>query len=144
LLNSLGLVERNLKIALVFAPIIIAGYVIGLRYGPKGVALAYSAVMTLGIVPICAWALHGTVIRVWDILLALSRPLASSVAAAGLALGVHLFCPMLPLLPRLLLESTVFGTTYLRVLLFVAGQKSFYLDLLRGLKGPSTEPSSRR
>jgi O-antigen/teichoic acid export membrane protein len=144
LLSSLGLVERALKIALVFAPIIIAGYVIGLQYGPRGVALAYSAVMTLGIVPICAWALHGTVICVWDILLALIRPLASSVAAAGLAFGVQLFYPMLPLLPRLLLESTLFGATYLVMLLFVAGHKSFYLDLLRGSKRPSTEPSSRR
>jgi O-antigen/teichoic acid export membrane protein len=133
LLNSLGLVERSLKIALVFAPLIIAGSAIGLPYGPRGVAIGYSAVMTLGIVPISAWAVHGTVIRVWDILLALSRPLASSVVAAALAFGVHLlYGPMLPLLPRLLLESTLFGAAYLGVLLFVAGQKSFYLDLLRG------------
>jgi O-antigen/teichoic acid export membrane protein len=136
LLNSLGLVERGLKIALVFAPFMIVGYAIGLPYGPRGVAIAYSTVMTLGIVPISAWAVHGTMICVWDILLALSHPLASSVAAAGVAFLVHFFYgPMLPLLPRLLIESTVFGTTYLGVLLFVAGQKSFYLDLLRGSKG---------
>ena len=35
------------KMGLVIAPIMIAGYVIGLPYGPKGVALAYSAVMLL-------------------------------------------------------------------------------------------------
>ncbi len=35
LLYSLGLVKRSLKIALVFAPSIIAGYVIGLAYGPR-------------------------------------------------------------------------------------------------------------
>jgi O-antigen/teichoic acid export membrane protein len=136
LLTSLGLVERGLKIALVFAPLMIVSYVIGLPYGPRGVALAYSAVMTLGVVPISAWAVHGTVICVWDILKALSRPLASSVAAAGLAFAVHVFYgPMLSPLPRLVLESILFGTTYLGVLLFVAGQKSFYLDLLRGSKG---------
>jgi O-antigen/teichoic acid export membrane protein len=131
LLSSLGLVERSLKIALVFAPFMIVGCVIGLPYGPRGVAIAYSTVMTLGILPISAWALHGTVVRVWDILRALRRPLVSSVVAAGAAYGVHLFYgSTLSLLPRLLLESTLFGTTYLGVLLFVAGRRAFNLDLL--------------
>lgn len=135
LLNSLGRVERGLKIALVFAPFMILGYVIGLPYGPRGVALAYSTVMTLGLVPFSAWAVHGTVICVWDILLVPSRPLASSIVAAGLALGVHFFYgPELSPLPRLLLEGTVYAITYVGVLLFVAGQKSFYLDLLRSRK----------
>lgn len=136
LLNSLGLVERGLKIALVFAPFMIVGYVIGLAYGPRGVALAYSTVMTLTIVPIAAWAVHGTVVCVWDILMAVRRPLASSVAAMGIAFGMQLFYgPMLPLLPKLLIESILFGTTYLGVLLFMEGQKPFYLDLFRRSKG---------
>jgi len=136
LLGSIGLVNRGLKIALVFAPLIIVGSAIGLPYGPIGVAIGYSAAMVLGIVPISAWAVHGTVISIWDILQALSRPLISSVVAAAIAFGVHLFYgALLPLLPRLLLESALFGATYLGVLLFVVGQKSFYLDLLRGLSG---------
>ena len=133
LLNSLGLVERSLKIALVFAPLIIVGSAIGLPYGPRGVAIGYSAVMTLGIVPISAWAVHGTVICVWDILLALSRPLASSVVAAGIAFGVHLLLrPDVASFAPTPIRKYLFGATYLGVLLFVLGQKSFYLDLLRG------------
>jgi hypothetical protein len=38
-------------------------------------------------------------------------------------------------LPRLVLESSVLLITFFGVLLFVAGQKSLYLDLLRGLRG---------
>jgi PST family polysaccharide transporter len=138
LLNSLGLVERGLKIALAFAPFIIAGYLIGLPYGPRGVAIAYSAVMTLWVVPFVAWAVHGTVISIWDIVSVLSRPLGSVIVAGGLALGVNLFFgPTLPLLPRLVLETTILFATYVGVLLFVADQKSFYLELLRGLRGTS-------
>src|SRR6266849_8906030 len=44
---SLGLMARNLKIVLVLAPLVIGGYILGLPYGPKGVAFAYSAVMML-------------------------------------------------------------------------------------------------
>jgi len=35
------------------------------------------------------------------------------------------------------LESGVLFATYLGILLFVAGQKDFYLDLLKGMKGSS-------
>lgn len=139
LLDALGLVERGLKIALVFAPLMLTGYVIGLPFGPRGVAFAYSAVMTLWALPVIAWAVHGTVISFKDILLSLRRPMASSVVAGGLAFGVRLLCgQMLPPLPRLLLEGAVLLITYAGVLLLATEQRSFYLDLLRGLKAPSS------
>ena len=92
LIYSIGLVARCLKIALVFAPIMITGYVMGLPYGPKGVAFAYSAVMTLWVIPHILWCVHGTAISLRDILLAVSRPLASGIVAGGLAFGVRLIC----------------------------------------------------
>jgi len=79
------------------------------------------------------WCVHGTVISLRDILLAVSRPVASGVLA-GVAFGVRLmygqfFSP----LPRLVLESSALFVTMFGVLLFAAGQKSLYLDILRGL-----------
>ncbi len=139
LMYSLGLVGRSLKIALVFAPLIIIGYILGLPYGPKGVAFAYSAVMILWLVPHIAWCIHGTVISFRDIMLAASRPLASSAVAAGLAFAVRFFYGQsLSPLPRLLLESAVLLVAFLGMLLFATGQKSFYLDLLRELRRPSS------
>ena len=139
LIYSIGLVARGLKIALVFAPIMITGYVIGLPYGPKGVAFAYSAVMTLWVIPHILWCVHGTAISLRDILLAVSRPLASGILAGGLAFAVRLICgPIVSPLPRLVLESSVLFVAFFGALLFAAGQKSLYLDLLRGLKGPSS------
>src|SRR5580704_10839824 len=83
LLNSIGLVARGLKISLVFAPVMIAGYVLGLPYGPKGVAFSYSAVLTLWVIPLIAWCVHGTVVSFRDILLTVSRPLVSGIVAAA-------------------------------------------------------------
>jgi PST family polysaccharide transporter len=139
LLFSLGLVGRSLKIALVFTPLIIGGYVMGLPYGPKGVAFAYSAVMTLWVIPHIAWCVHGTAITLRDVLQTVSRPLASGILAGGLTLGARMaygqfFSP----LPRLVLESSVLFVTFIGILLFVAGQKSLYLGLWRGLRGPSS------
>lgn len=138
LLSSIGLVGRNLKIAFVIAPTMIAGYLIAVPYGPRGVAFAYSAVLTLWILPLIAWCVHGTVVSFRDILLTVSRPLLSSVVAGGLAFGLRVtYGQTLFPLPRLALESAVLLLTFLGILLFVTGQKAFYLNLLRGLTKPA-------
>jgi len=144
LVSALGLVRRGLKMSLFIAPIMVAGYVIGLPYGPRGVAFAYSAVMMLWVVPVIAWSIHGTVISFRDIVLAVIRPLAASITAAVFAFGVHSLCGQFlsPLL-RLVLETTVLLVMFVGILLLVTEQKSLYLDLLRGLKGSSPQTKTK-
>jgi O-antigen/teichoic acid export membrane protein len=138
LMSSLGLVGRNLKMGLVIAPVMIAGYVVGLPYGPKGVAFAYSAVMLLWVIPAIAWAVYGTAISFRDILLTVSQPLGSSIVAGGLALVVRVvYGESLSPLPRFAVENAVLLITFFVLLFFAAGQKSLYVDLVRGLKGHS-------
>jgi PST family polysaccharide transporter len=139
LMCSLGLVKRSLKMGVVIAPIMIASYIIGLPYGPTGVAFAYSTVMVLWAIPAIVWALHGTVFSVKDIWETVSGPLIASVLAAGVAFGVRLlYGRLLSPLPRLVLESTVLLVIFAGILLFGTEQKSLYLSLLRGLKNPSS------
>ena len=144
LLSSLGLVERSLKMGLVIAPLMILSYVVALPYGPRGVAFAYSTVMMLWVLPAIAWTVHGTVISFRDMLLAVSRPLASSLVAGAFAFGVQRFCVQFPPLSRLALESAVLLITFVGMLLYVTGQKVLYLDLLRGLKGPISGKEEQR
>jgi PST family polysaccharide transporter len=135
LLLSIGLVRRSLYIALVIAPLVITAYVIGLPYGSKGVAFAYSAVMTLWVVPHIAWCVHGTVVSFRDIVVVVRRPLLSGCTAAAFAFGAQLlYGPLLSPLPRLIIGViTLFGA-YLWMLMYVMGQKAFYLDLLKGMR----------
>ncbi|MEX0827833.1 MAG: oligosaccharide flippase family protein, partial [Haliea sp.] len=85
LLYSIGLQTRALKLALVIAPLVISAYVFGLPYGTTGVAIAYSAALTVWVVPHVIWTLHGTMISPWDLLSAISRPFLSSIVAAAFA-----------------------------------------------------------
>lgn len=134
LISSLGLVRRSLKIALVFSPLMILGCLMGLPYGVTGVAFAYSAVMVLWVVPHVAWCVHGTAISLRDVATTVFRPLASGVVAGGAGYAAHLLCgDLLPPLLRLVVESGVLVVTFFAVLVFVAGQKALYVDLLRGL-----------
>jgi O-antigen/teichoic acid export membrane protein len=135
LVFALGRVSRGLKIGPVLAALMIAGYVVALPYGPKGVAFAYSAVLTLWVIPHIWWCVLGTTVSLRDILVTVSRPLASGILAGGFAFGVRLICgDLVSSLPRLVLEVGVLLIVFYGTLLFVAGQKSLYLDLIRGLK----------
>jgi PST family polysaccharide transporter len=139
LVFALGWVSRGLKAGPVLAIIMIAGYVMALPYGPKGVAFAYSGVLTLWVIPHIWWCVHGTAVSLRDILVAVSRPLVASILAGGFAFGVRLICgDFVSPLPRLILEVGVLVVAFYGMLLFVAGQKSLYLDLVRGLMGPKS------
>jgi len=138
LIFSLGMVGRSLRVASVLAPLVICGYIIGLPYGPKGVALAYSTAMALWVVPHIAWGLHGTVVSLRDIAVVASKPFISGIVAGGIAFGARLVLPQfLSPLPQLVVESAVLSSVYLGMLLFVMGQKHFYVDLLRGFRKPA-------
>ena len=137
LLFAIGKVERSLKIALVIAPLVIAGYVIGLPHGPKGVALGYSAAMALWVLPHIAWCVRGTAISFWDVIQILSRPLISGVVAAVLPLLLLLFSGQwLTPLSRLLIGVCAFTAVYLVMLMYVMGQKEFYVGLVRSMRAP--------
>ena len=141
-LFSLGLVGRSLKVAAVLAPIVITGYVVGLPYGPKGVALGYSTMMALWALPHIAWCVRGTSIALRDVLVTLSRPLGSGIAAGLLPLALKLMVShLLPPLVLLLLGGALFLAGYAGMLLGVMGQKRMYMDVLRGMRGsaPATE-----
>ncbi|HEY6377529.1 MAG TPA: lipopolysaccharide biosynthesis protein [Edaphobacter sp.] len=134
LLSASGRVGRLMKMSLVIAPVLILAYVIGLPHGPKGVACAYSVVMTLWLIPLVCWAVHGTEISVGDIVRTASPPLVSSVVAGGLALGVGLaFGQSLTHPVRLTLESVTLLVTFLGLLMIVPAQRSLYVGLFRGM-----------
>lgn len=130
-LRATGRVGRSLNIALLIAPVVILGIVAGLPHGPSGVAAGYSAAMVILVVPIVAWATHGTGITTRDYWNTVRRPVASG-AVAGAAGGLFKFACGSALMPITLL---IFGLilslgVYAWMLLVVMGQKSLYADLL--------------
>ena len=109
-------------------------YVVGLPYGPEGVATGYSLAMTLWVVPHLAWCIHGTPVKLKDILLVVSRPAISGIIAGLVAAGaIHSFSEYLAPLGRLLVGIPVLFLVYVGVLFYGLGQKSYYVQIARGL-----------
>jgi PST family polysaccharide transporter len=142
LLYSAGQVGKSLRIALVLAPLMIGGYVIGLPYGPDGVALSSSVMMVLWVLPHIAWCLKGTRIAPRDVWLVVSRPFLAGIVAGTSVLVVQLcFGQSLPPFARLVLGGSALFGVYVWLLLWVMGQKSFYADLLLSLRKRSSVES---
>ena len=139
LVSALGLVRRGLSMSLAISIPLIGGYLVGLPYGPKGVALAYSAVMVLWAAPVVAWSVYGTGITFQDVFAAAIRPVASIAFAASFALCLRFFYreSLLPL-PRLTLDCTILLVAYTLLLLYAMDEKKVYIDLLKGMRKPSS------
>jgi O-antigen/teichoic acid export membrane protein len=138
LLQSSGLQERSLKIAFVICPIVIGSYLIGIPYGPNGVALAYSAAMLLWVIPHVFWCLHGTPITPGDLFSAIGRPLLAGVAAAFAGIFIQHLTAEIPFaFVRLALAGLAMAIAYGTTLLFVLGHKDLYVELLKALKSVS-------
>jgi PST family polysaccharide transporter len=131
MLMATGRMARSVKLALMVAPVVVAGIAIGLRYGPQGVALGFSAAMLLLLGPFIIWATHRTCISVLDVAKAVS-PASLSIAVAVavvFALGRYLQL-VAPAFLRLVVESGVLFGVYWVMMLFGLNQRSNYMRLV--------------
>jgi PST family polysaccharide transporter len=132
LLMAEGRAVRNLMLSLLIAPVVILGYIAGLRYGANGVAAGFSIATLLLVVPVICCSTPGTSISALDAFRVILRPLISILAGAGVAVAAWSFIHVLtPPLLRLVIANVVLFGVYGIVLLFIMGQKSVYVALLR-------------
>jgi O-antigen/teichoic acid export membrane protein len=134
LLMSIGLVGRSVKIVFVLACLVTVAYFIGLPYGPRGLAIAYSIAMMIWIIPHMYWSIRNTRVSLADLFYVASKPAFSSLAAGMFSFVlVHLLNQSISSLGRLLIGCGSLLSVYLGMLLFVMNQKELYFDLIRGM-----------
>ncbi len=131
-LRATGQVRRSLNTAFLICPVVILGIIVGLRYGPRGVALGYSSAMILLFVPIVAWATYGTGITARAYWNAIKRPFCAGIFGGLFGLLFQYWCAgKLSFLLQLILELAVSCSVYVGVLFYAMGEKDFYFDLAK-------------
>jgi O-antigen/teichoic acid export membrane protein len=135
LVFSAGMMGRSLLTAVVIAILVITAYVVGLPYGPRGVASAFSIAMTLYIIPHLLWCIHGTNVTLTDLFRTAGKPLIAGLAAGAACVAFRQFAGAWPSILRLIVGSALLSGTYGLVLLFVLGQREFYVDLVKTVFG---------
>ncbi|RZU01195.1 lipopolysaccharide biosynthesis protein [Rivibacter subsaxonicus] len=131
---STGRGADYLKLGIINAVGACIAFVVGLPYGPLGVALCYSAVNYLLLWPTLGVAFAGTEIRRRDFFRTIARPALASVATAAL-LMLPIVQQALPAsaLATLLIGAPAFALLWFGVLLLLGGRADL-VDLLAMLK----------
>ena len=137
-LLPVGRQKRSLQIALVLAPLVMGSYLLGLPYGPNGVAFCYSAAMLLWVFPHVVWCLHDMPISISDLVRTIAPPLLAGSVAAGCAFALCAYSiPAVSPALRLAVGGITMGIIYSWILLFLMGQLDLYLDVFSAFRRPS-------
>jgi O-antigen/teichoic acid export membrane protein len=136
LLLSCGMQRRSLHLAMVISVLMICAILLGIPYGPTGVAFAYSTAMALWLVPHVLWCLKGMLVRPRDLALAFSKPLAAALLGGACAFLVYgqLLDLEWPIV-RLAITGIVMVVVHLSTLVFVLGERKAYRDVLDEFRG---------
>jgi len=110
---SLGRTDRMLRWGLLHSTLVVTSFAVGLPWGPMGVALMYSAVVSALRVPGFLYCFRGTPLRFADPLSVLWRPTLASASAMLIVVAWRALFPGTPLLIDLSLQSVVFAAAYL-------------------------------
>jgi PST family polysaccharide transporter len=118
LCSSLGRTQVQMKWAMWSAPVVVTGFVIGLPWGPEGVAASFSITFTATFLVFIAMACRESPVAVGDIWMALRRTFLSAVLASLLLLLLKSFAPIehLPLLMRFSVSVPAFGIFFVAAL----------------------------
>ena len=130
-----GRTHRMLRWGIAYSTLVVLSFVIGIPYGPKGVASCYSAAMLLQAAP-CLWfATRGTRITLRDVGRALTPPTVSAFVAGAVA-ALIVQGPAAGLSPwaRVLLAGVPLLAVYSLGLLGVFGKWEQYSSVLRELR----------
>lgn len=99
---SLGQTRRMTAWFSMACPITILAIVVGLPWGPEGVAIGYASISCLLVYPLFAFCLKHAPIKIHNVLLAIYRPLALSVLIyVGTFVTQALLCEAVPIVAML-------------------------------------------
>lgn len=136
--------SRLLTTAAFTLPVMVAAVALGLGHGPRGVAIAVATANLVLFLPRLWWRLHGSPIRVRDMLAALIGPVFTSLLiAVGAAVGRY-FCPTDNLLHRLIFAAVGALLLLAPVGLVLRSLRTEWISLWQSLPivGHATKPPS--
>ncbi|HEX5400009.1 MAG TPA: lipopolysaccharide biosynthesis protein [Verrucomicrobiae bacterium] len=118
---SMGQSRRYFKWGVINAAFTVAGFSIGIHWGPTGVAAAYAMVTYALVFPLLSYSFKGTALTVADFLGSVANPAGASLVAAGVAWIVKNQVPSGHVLLTLLGCGTAFVAAYLAVFAVLPG-----------------------
>jgi O-antigen/teichoic acid export membrane protein len=112
--HSLGHATRQLRWTLFAVPVYLAGFVIGLPFGPEAVAASFSITLSILFLPTFWFAFRDTPLTVAELLGVLWRPVVAALTAGAMVAAALKFggLSILSSPKQLLVSTLVFGAVY--------------------------------
>ncbi|MEQ8316640.1 MAG: lipopolysaccharide biosynthesis protein [Phycisphaerales bacterium] len=139
---SLGKPQVQVRWALMWAPITVSAFAIGVHWGVDGVAAAFSLSWCIGNFVFIAMACHGSPVRKRDLAARLAPQLTASLLSAAIGLLVlwAIAGPVPSAIARIAIVGPLVGLAYLGVLWLIPGSRAQLTTLLRdGVKAAATK-----
>ncbi len=135
-LQALGHTRRQLQLTIVSTAVILLAFVIGIAWGAKGVAIAFSVVIVALRLPATAYSYVGSPLRLHDLLNVIWRPAVISLLAGALLwfLPAKGQTNVFALGSWLLLEGLIFALIYLAGFLITPGGRASIQDAITAWK----------
>lgn len=129
---AMGMGKRMLQWGLMGSSWLVLSFFVGIPYGVKGVAIAYTAAMLLLIIPCIAYAIYPTPIKFSDVLHSIMLNLALAVISTAIAYYVKLqFLETRTIITNFLLSSSTLCGTYLSLEILSFGSLRKLRDTLK-------------
>jgi O-antigen/teichoic acid export membrane protein len=113
---SHGYAKRHLHLTVITAAIVSLSFIIGVRFGIKGVALGYTIASFLIMIPFIGFAFRGTPIKIRLVLESISGPLIAAIIA-GVAAYVYILLLNVESIVNHILTGLIFFVTYTAITL---------------------------
>lgn len=126
---SQGNTERQLRWAMVYAPLMVVAVATGLRWGAYGVAVGFAAGTWVALPGAVAYCLGASELRWRDFAAALGRPAAASVVALAAPLAAASPLRPLPALPELAASLLLYLAAYVVAWIALPGGRAALADL---------------
>jgi PST family polysaccharide transporter len=141
---SRGESARQLRWTLVTTPIMIAGVLLGARYGGYGVAVGFALAAAVLLMPSIGYAIHGTPVTIGDLRRAMGRPIAAAIGAGALLVATRETSTAAPGTTSSQLGGAliIYGAGYLAVWLGLPGGRLAARELFDSVRGMRGKPPS--
>lgn len=133
--QSLGKTNRQLRWGVFASTIDVIGFVISVRWGATGVAVAYSLTLLITLIPRFIYCFEGTPLRFMGLVNTLSKPAIASITAAMAIILIEKWLPnSTNLTANLIISSFLYSLAYFGMwLTFPDGYKTL-LSITKSLK----------
>ena len=135
---SFGMARKYLYLGIANTCASATGFIVGMPWGAKGVALGYLVSTGLSAYPLLFWSFHGTPVKIRDFHVSVAKPISASLLSAVVCVLVRPHLEGASTLGQVLVSLPIFSLLAGLSYIFLFGGKAEILFLMNNIRSSAT------